>query len=64
MQLDDVTNKAEELSEGAQALVSTGRESLGEVDAWVRQTVRRHPALTLFGFLTLGYAVGRLVARR
>lgn len=64
MQLDDVTEKVGELSENAQHLVEAGRENLGEVDAWVRQTVRRYPGATLFGFLTVGYLVGRVVARR
>lgn len=53
-----------ELGENAKAMLESGRENLGQLDANVREMVRRYPGVTLFAFLTFGYAVGRLVARR
>lgn len=53
-----------ELGENAKAMLEQGKENLGNLDAYVRDTVRRYPGVTLFAFLTFGYAVGRLVARR
>ena len=40
------------------------REGLQDLDSRVRQTVREHPLLTVFGALIGGYFFGRLVARR
>lgn len=64
MQVQDVTQKLNAVSDASRASLESGQQMWAQADGWLRQTVRQYPGATLFGCLTLGYAVGRLVARR
>lgn len=59
--IEKVAESAEEQGERA---LGRARSALGAIDARTRELASEHPVMVLLGAASLGYFVGRLIARR
>jgi hypothetical protein len=61
---DKLERGATKRMEEAEAKLAQMRSVLADMDERVRSVVVDHPVLTLIGAISMGYVVGRLIARR
>lgn len=61
---DQVQNVTKQIKDDAGDYLQEGQEWLQEADSSIRDAMREHPAACLFVALGLGYAIGRLIAKR
>jgi hypothetical protein len=63
-QASEVVEKVSKMVGPLEPKIEPIRQGAEELDSRVRDLVRRHPGMTLFGALCLGYSVGRIIAKR